>query len=98
MERPTGIPAGATMTVRVRDSLAEHWQDATFKPQVVTITVPAICTVCGGPRGEVREHQAAVNDHPYIVDVWDNACGHVDMYEDVIQEARAIVLQAGGGA
>lgn len=80
-----------TMKVRVRDSAAEahSWSDERFRPVIRTITISAVCPVCGGPRGEAREHTWTTNNVPYIVDVWGNPCGHVDYYENVVKEAAA---------
>lgn len=64
-------------------------------------TIEARCPQCGGPRGVDIDGQSTVRNHNFhedgewlSVDVWTNPCGHVDMYEAVLAEARA----AEGGA
>jgi hypothetical protein len=47
-----------------------------------------VCPVCGGPRGEVFKAPSFDGSLRMIVDSWRNACGHVDYYEDVREEAK----------
>lgn len=55
----------------------------------VTLTVAWVCPVpgCGGPRGEVARGLSFDGSRRLVVDTWTNACGHVDLYEDVRAEA-----------
>lgn len=80
-----------TMTVTVRDRSAESpWGSGMTNPRTRTVTISALCPRCGGRRGEPR----GLNQHDdgawYWVQVWDNPCGHVDMYTDVVREAAEL--------
>jgi hypothetical protein len=83
---PDLIPA---MRVKVRDNRAEseRWGYGRGGPIVRTVIVPWVCPACGGPRGEVRGLNSCDDGDYFHVNVWDNACGHVDMYDDVLDEA-----------
>lgn len=48
-----------------------------------------VCPVCGMPRGEPREGTSIDGSIRMSVSVWENACGHVDKYTAVINEAIA---------
>lgn len=82
----------ATMTVRVGDR--SSWSFGRTLP-VLTVTIPAVCPRCGGPRGEPEElvfsewmlHRGKVT---YLTHRWFNPCGHVDLQQDVVAEARAL--------
>jgi hypothetical protein len=80
------------MTVRVRDNAAESrlWGSSSFSgPIVRTVTIATVCPVCGGPRGQARPGRVVEDGEWRAVDVWDNPCGHVDMYAAVVVEAAA---------
>ena len=79
--------AEPTMTVRVRDQDAEPWGYGLGRPMVRVVTIATRCPVCGGPRGEPRNLNQYEDGESYSVDVWRNACGHLDRYADVVQEA-----------
>lgn len=88
----TPVPdAPATITVKVRDHAAESpWGSGLTNPHVRSVTISANCPVCGGPRGTPRSvHQSEDGEH-YWVEVWANACGHLDAYADVVSEARTL--------
>lgn len=59
---------------------------------IVTVTISTRCPRCGGPRGfaTVRPHRFHEDGDGdwYVVDRWDNPCGHIDMHENVLREAR----------
>ena len=80
-----------TMTVRGRDGAAESatWGSGSFRPVVRTVTIPASCPTCGGVRGIPSMHRQYEGGEWFLVDVWTNPCGHLDMYDDVIREAAA---------
>jgi hypothetical protein len=75
------------MIVRVRDHETEKrvWG---YGPEVVirTITIPDRCPKCGGPRGEVKPYRFFCDGDWFSVDTWDNPCGHIDFYADVIAD------------
>lgn len=86
-EAETGVTP-ETMTVRVRDRSAESpWGVGRTNPAIRQVTIPATCRVCGGPRGVPRNMNQADDGAYYSVDVWDNPCGHVDFYSEVVKEA-----------
>jgi hypothetical protein len=87
---PVRFPAPVpTMTVRVIDR--SGWGTSAPYPLIRTVTVPAVCPKCGGPRGvdTIRGHNFMENDDSHHVHNWDNPCGHLDRYEDVLAEALA---------
>lgn len=78
------------MTVRVRDRSAERpWGSGPTNPIVRTVTISANCPTCGERRGEPRNLNQHDDGVHYSVDVWDNPCGHVDMYAAVVVEAAS---------
>ena len=79
--------APLTMTVRVCDrGTGRSHVGVTIR----TVTISAICPVCGGPRGvdTVRNHNFHEDGEWLSVDRWQNPCGHVDNYADVLRETR----------
>jgi hypothetical protein len=78
-----------SLTVRVRDRSAEApWGYGLTSPIVRTLTIADTCPRCGGPRGEPSNLNECDDGAYYSVDVWTNPCGHVDLYADVVREAR----------
>lgn len=78
----TTTPA-PTMTVRVADRRHSPVGHATIR----TVTIAAVCPTCGGPRGVPYNHNFA-DDGAYLsCDRWDNPCGHIDYYNQVLIEA-----------
>lgn len=45
-----------------------------------TITVPWLCIVCGGPRGEAFDTISYDGSRRLGVSGWTNPCGHVESY------------------
>ena len=79
------------IAVRIRDRAAEApWGSGLTSPVVRTVEISANCPQCGGPRGERRSLRQHDDGATYYVDVWDNACGHVDLFGPVAREAAAI--------
>lgn len=89
----SGIPAvppqPATMTYRVCD----RGDGTAVGVRVVTVRISSRCPRCGGPRGEGVPHRFHEDGDWYVVDTWTNRCGHVDMYEDVLREHRALLAK-----
>jgi hypothetical protein len=52
-----------------------------------TIEIANTCPSCGGPRGKPFQRTIYEHGRPYTVSEWDNPCGHVDTYRDVLAEA-----------
>src|SRR5690606_41858302 len=65
-------------------------------PVIRQVTIPAACPRCGGPRGVARNLNQCDDGAYYSVDVWDNPCGHVDMYAAVVKESAEFARQQGG--
>lgn len=55
----------------------------------MTVTLPWVCPVCGGARGEPHPVRSYDGNRHMTVDGWTNECGHVDKYNDVRKEAAA---------
>lgn len=47
------------------------------------------CPICGKPRGPIKQVRSWDGSLWMICDGWDNPCGHVDRYVNVIGEAIA---------
>ena len=78
-----------TMTVTVRDRSAEApWGVGLTQPVTRKVTISAFCPIDGQRRGEPRGLNQYDDGAHYWVQVWDNPCGHTDMYGAVIKEAR----------
>ncbi|WP_143657807.1 hypothetical protein [Embleya scabrispora] len=77
------------MTVRVIDH--SRWGTSAPYPAIRTVTIAAVCPQCGGPRGEAQHHRFNADGEWLSCDRWKNPCGHVDMYDAVLVEARRAV-------
>ncbi len=55
----------------------------------VTVTISDRCPVCGGKRGEPQSYSFCEDGEWYSIDQWQNPCGHVDKYVNVLKEAAA---------
>ncbi|TMR97884.1 hypothetical protein [Nonomuraea basaltis] len=72
------------------------WGVGLTNPVVRSIVISAYCVVCGTPRGMPRQiHQCEDGVH-YWPHVWDNPCGHVDMYAAVVKEAKEFAATRAG--
>jgi hypothetical protein len=77
-----------THIVRVPDTGA-NWGTTGPSTVVHQLRISAICPreACGQKRGE-PEHFRACNDGEwYSADRWDNPCGHIDTYQDLLARA-----------
>ena len=54
----------------------------------MTIEIADACPVCGGKRGEPYPYRFCEDGEWYVVDRWDNPCGHIDAYGDCFKEYR----------
>lgn len=85
------------MKVTVRDRSAEApWGSGYTNPRVVTVEIADYCPVpdCGAKRGEPFGMNQCDDGAYYWVQGWYNPCGHLDMYEAVIREAKALAQSA----
>lgn len=84
-------PIAKSMTYFVVDreamKNASHYRVITAKA-----TVACECPKCGGPRGEPESRSFYDDGDTYTANVWTNPCGHVDMYDDVLKEAKSFKL------
>jgi hypothetical protein len=84
-----------TMTVTVRDRSREApWGQGLTNPVTRKITISAFCPIDGQRRGEPHGLNSCDDGAFYWVQTWKNPCGHTDMYEDVIEEAAAMAIDA----
>jgi hypothetical protein len=89
------VEAAAPGTMRVTIPSAEHHlfhaicdQLGVIVPDTSDYEIAAVCPRCGCARGApvlVPVHDEATG-HDYYVDCWENPCGHVDAYDDVMLE------------
>lgn len=80
LETPLVLPQ--LMTVRVLDR-----SGAVTAPR--TVTIPAVCPACGGPRStDLTEAASMVHGMVMRFDCWSNPCGHVDKPAAVLMEAN----------
>lgn len=89
-------PMPQRMTVRVPRLLGDG---AGYEGTgIVTVSIRPTCPVCGGPRGwDTVQADPFVRDGATLVrDKWSNPCGHTDMYEAVLDEARRTPPAPGG--
>jgi hypothetical protein len=49
----------------------------------ITVTLPWVCLVCGGPRGETHQSLSFDGSRRMSVDGWSNPCGHIEKYSMV---------------
>lgn len=74
-----------TVTVMYRNNWfgGDGW---TYFP--VTVQIADTCPKCGGPRGEKQWTQQQCEDGEWFqLSRWENACGHLDTYADVLVES-----------
>lgn len=78
-----------TMRVKVRDERMEkkRWGYGRVGPIIREVVISAICPRCGGPRGKVCGLNQHIDGDWYHLNVWDNKCGHIDWYHNVLVEA-----------
>jgi len=54
----------------------------------ITVEISDNCPICGGKRGIPHSYNFCEDGEWFNVDRWDNPCGHIDKYGDVIRESR----------
>ena len=52
------------------------------------VEVEWVCPVCHQPRGTVGEGRVYDGSLYFGCSTWKNPCGHIDMYKDVLEEAK----------
>lgn len=63
--------------------------------RIVEVDILPLCRICGGPRGfdRITPDRFQRDGAWHTRDRWDNPCGHKDLYEDVVAEARSLALR-----
>ena len=59
---------------------------------IVTVKIADTCPICGEKRGTPFNHNFHEDGDWYSCDRWNNPCGHIDKYDDVIGEAYALLV------
>lgn len=54
----------------------------------LTVHLRWICPICGGERGEIHRALSYDGSRRLVVSGWNNPCGHIDKYADVLEEAK----------
>ena len=53
-----------------------------------TVEIGELCPICGMPRGKPYLHRFYDTGKSYTVHKWDNSCGHIDTYRNVLIEGK----------
>lgn len=85
MAKDVKMASDGMMTVRVVDR--STWGTMGPYPLIRCVTISTTCPKCGGPRGTPRPYTFHDNGDWHTCDRWENPCGHVDKYDDVLREA-----------
>lgn len=67
--------------------------DCRWYVRIVTVEISDKCPTCGEKRGKPYGHNFCEDDEWYNCDKWDNPCGHIDYYPDVLKEAAELLKQ-----
>ena len=67
------------------------WGTSGAYPAFQTVKIADACPECGGPRGKPYNYNFSEDGGFYSCYKWDNPCGHVDKYGDVLNEARRLI-------
>lgn len=82
-------------TMRVTVMFRNNWFGGdgwTYYP--VTIEIADTCPKCGGKRGEPRPYRFCEDGEWISVSRWENACGHIDRYPEVLIESGYVGSEA----
>lgn len=87
------------VTVLDRELEKKLWGNGyfTIRQIIKTVIIGSACPVCGKPRGLPRWERRFEDGEHYDISRWDNPCGHVDHYEDVLREAEALANMVPAG-
>jgi hypothetical protein len=74
------------VTIIDRAAMRKAW--GTGQHQIITRTleIPDNCPVCGEPRGKAKPISMTEDGDSTWISSWQNPCGHVDKYADLIKE------------
>jgi hypothetical protein len=56
----------------------------------MTVNIARNCPVCGKPRGKPSPYRFCEDGEWFIVDKWDNPCGHIEKYKNCYFEFQEI--------
>lgn len=83
VDNPEPLPD--SLTVRVPD----HGTQVGYEGVTIrTVVIYPTCQRCGAPRGKPRGIRYTHDGAVLSCDAWDNQCHHVDLYPDVLAEAK----------
>ncbi len=54
----------------------------------MTIEISNQCPICGKPRGKPYPYRFREDGQWFVIDKWDNPCGHIDCYSTVFLESK----------
>ena len=74
------------MTVTILDR--RTWGTSFPYPLQREVTISKICPRCGSKRGKPKLIRQYDNGDYRYIHTWDNPCGHVDKYSEVLKEAE----------
>jgi hypothetical protein len=83
-----------TVYIPDRGPQSASWSQLHGYLTVRTVQISDRCPVCCGPRGAAMLRHFAEDGRTFCASCWDNPCGHVDRYPDVLAEA-ALLARAG---
>lgn len=76
------------VTVIDREAMNKELGFGFFTILTKTVTISNKCPICGGDRGKPYPYHHYEDGDSAIVSRWDNPCGHIDKYTDVIKEGK----------
>ena len=56
----------------------------------MTIEIADVCPICREKRGTPYPHRFCEDGEWYVVDKWENPCGHLDKYKDCYYEYKKL--------
>ncbi|WP_444956765.1 hypothetical protein [Microbulbifer sp. ZKSA002] len=77
------------VTIPDRKAQEKNWGTTASQIPLKTMEISDNCPKCGGPRGIPYRHNFYEDGETYSVSKWDNPCGHIDKYRDVINQEAA---------
>ena len=78
------------VTVVDRETMNRTWGKGLHAMALKTVEIAENCPKCGARRSTPVKNRFYEDGEYYTVDVWLNACGHVDTYVAVLAEAALI--------
>lgn len=83
------------VTVVDRARMARDWgSPGLYTIHTQTVEIDDRCPRCGVQRGQPWKERLVEDGHAVTVDRWENECGHVDKYDEVLIEAMMAAEEA----